>query len=137
MTVTQKLVDAINTRKNLSYPQKGYLLFQDVKGDGRNIKSLYVITGDNGGVSYSELNASTPRKRCAKLRDFLISDFLALPDERYSADLENCGHEKPRFVARFCGEWLRASPHNMQVPACVTYDAAVAYCVNHHEEMTS
>lgn len=87
MTVTQKLVDAINTRKNLSYPQKGYMLFQDVKGDGRNIKSLYVITND-GGVSYSELNAATPRKRCAKLRAFLVDNFLVLPDGRYTANLE-------------------------------------------------
>lgn len=134
MTVTQKLVDAINTRKNLSYPQKGYMLFQDVKGDGRNIKSLYVITNENGGVSYSELNAETPRKRCQKLRAHLESKFLALPDDRYTANLEFCGHEKPRFVPRFCGEWLRVAPHGTQAPACKTYDAAVAYCINHNEE---
>ena len=32
-----------------------------------------------------------------------------LPDNRYSADAEFCGYPKPRYVPRFCGEWLRDS----------------------------
>lgn len=27
-------------------------------------------------------------------------------DERYTLNLEYCGYEKPRYVMRFCGEWL-------------------------------
>lgn len=28
------------------------------------------------------------------------------PDRRYSVSAEYCGHDKPRHVARFCGEWI-------------------------------
>lgn len=30
-------------------------------------------------------------------------------DERYSVRLEYCGHEKPHYVVRFCGEWIGQS----------------------------
>lgn len=29
-----------------------------------------------------------------------------MPDARYTAELEYCGHAEPRLVVRFCGEWL-------------------------------
>jgi hypothetical protein len=31
------------------------------------------------------------------------------PDARYSIAQEYCGHAEPRFVARFCGEWIGQS----------------------------
>lgn len=27
-------------------------------------------------------------------------------DKRYTVSLEYCGYAKPRYVARFCGDWL-------------------------------
>lgn len=30
-------------------------------------------------------------------------------DARYSIALEYCGYEKPRYVARFCDEWIGQS----------------------------
>ena len=31
------------------------------------------------------------------------------PDRRYSVALEWCGQSTPRYVARFCGEWIGQS----------------------------
>jgi len=31
-------------------------------------------------------------------------------DNRYTITKEFCGYEKPRFVLRFCGEWIMQSP---------------------------
>lgn len=58
---------------------------------------------------------------------------LRLPDARYSTDREFCGQTKPRFIPRFCGEWIRLD--GKQVPACVTLDGARAYCHLHREQM--
>lgn len=33
-------------------------------------------------------------------------------DPRYTITREWCGHEKPRFIVRFCGEWV--SDHTTQ-----------------------
>jgi hypothetical protein len=30
-------------------------------------------------------------------------------DNRYTVTLEYCGEEKPRYIARFCGDWLGKS----------------------------
>lgn len=30
-------------------------------------------------------------------------------DKRYSVEREFCGHPEPRWVARFCGEWIGQS----------------------------
>jgi hypothetical protein len=32
-------------------------------------------------------------------------------DSRYRVAREWCGYSKPRWVARFCGEWLGQSEH--------------------------
>lgn len=62
---------------------------------------------------------------------------MKLPDKRYTADAEYCGHETPKHIARFCGEWIRdpdlwpdrpgnqAPPFNTRreaVKACVDYE---------------
>jgi hypothetical protein len=58
---------------------------------------------------------------------------MKLPDKRYSADPEFCGYETPRYVARFCGEWLRDSElwsdrAGNQAPAFKTRAEAVTAC---------
>ena len=34
---------------------------------------------------------------------------MASLDRRYTIAREYCGHARPRFVARFCGDWLGQS----------------------------
>lgn len=59
---------------------------------------------------------------------------MKLPDNRYSANAEWCGCETPRFVARFCGEWLRDSElwpdrAGNQCPSYETRKEAIQACV--------
>lgn len=69
MTTTDKLLKELNSKNNKSYPEIGYFYFADIKGDGRNIKSVYQVINENGGVSYAhELNSSNSRTRCKKIR---------------------------------------------------------------------
>ena len=44
------------------------------------------------------------------------------PDTRYTVTLEGTGHPQNRHVARWCGEWLGASPDKQD---------AWATCRNH------
>lgn len=44
------------------------------------------------------------------------------PDHRYAIRQEYCGDINPRWVARFCSEWLGAF---------TTSDAAAAHCRTH------
>lgn len=68
-TVTDKLLDELNAKKKLVYPQVGYFYFADIRGDGRNIRSVYQITSPGGGVCYAhELNDISSKKRCEKIR---------------------------------------------------------------------
>jgi hypothetical protein len=70
-TVTSRLVDKVNKAKGLKYPSIGYLLFQDIKGDGWSKPALYETINAGGGVSYSSLNGP-PRVRCKNLRRVLL-----------------------------------------------------------------
>jgi hypothetical protein len=78
MTITEKLLNELNELRGLKYPEKGYLYFADIKGDGRNIKSVYICSNSQGGhsVSYagSSLNDICARKRCAKIRAVIASE---------------------------------------------------------------
>ncbi len=76
-TTTDKLLEQLNALHGVKYPEKGYSYFADIKGDGRNIKSVYTIINEGGGVTYSSLNASTPAKRCQNIRE-AIGDLVAL-----------------------------------------------------------
>lgn len=67
-TTTERLLDELNKINGLEYPAIRFSYFADIKGDGRNIKSIYTIINAGGGVRYSTLNAETPHKRCAKIR---------------------------------------------------------------------
>lgn len=66
-TTTDQLVSMLNATRGKKYPESGYIIFSDIRGDGRNIKSLWVYL-PGGGVAYSEMNGKNPRERCAKLR---------------------------------------------------------------------
>lgn len=68
MNTTEKLLKELNAARGLKYPDIGYSYFADIKGDGRNIRSIYIIINENGGVCYSSLNGKTPRERCNKIR---------------------------------------------------------------------
>lgn len=61
-----------------------------------------------------------------------------LPDNRYSADAEFCGAKTPRYVPRFCGEWLRDSTlwplrAGKQSPAFETRKEAIAACISYEQ----
>ena len=78
-STTERLLEELNAAKGLSYPQVGYSYFADVKGDGRNIRSVYTIVNAQGGVTYSNFNAATPRQRCNKIRAAItaVNDYLS------------------------------------------------------------
>jgi hypothetical protein len=65
---TEKLLTALNAYRGKVYPDIGYSYFADIKGDGRNIRSIWTINNDKGGVTYSDLNGRNPRERCARIR---------------------------------------------------------------------
>lgn len=67
-TVTEKLLNQLNTARGLKYPDIGYSYFADITGDGRKRRSIYTIINAGGGVTYSEMNASNPRDRCDNVR---------------------------------------------------------------------
>lgn len=59
-----------------------------------------------------------------------------LPDSRYSADLIYGGWpDGPRFVPRFCGEWIRGDSGE-QRPGCKTREAAISYRIIHRQKFT-
>lgn len=58
---------------------------------------------------------------------------MMLPDSRYTAEREFCGHESAMFIPRFCGEWLRDSTiwperASNQAPAYHTQQEAIEAC---------
>jgi hypothetical protein len=70
MSTIDALCKAINDKQNIVYPNRGYFRFADIKGDGRNIRKVYVITNDNGGVTAC-YNGATYRQTAANLRSIL------------------------------------------------------------------
>ena len=63
---------------------------------------------------------------------------MKLPDKRYTATLEHCGHESPMWIARFCGDWLKDSelwPDRAacQAPPYETKQQAIAACVGYQQ----
>lgn len=55
-------LEKLNSSKGLVYPNIGYSYYADIKGDGRNIRSVYTITNADGGVTRSFMNGATKRK---------------------------------------------------------------------------
>lgn len=52
----------LNEKRGFAYPEVGYCYYGDIKGNRRNIKSLYTIINANGGVTRSNLNGYTMRE---------------------------------------------------------------------------
>lgn len=47
----------------------------------------------------------------------------ALPDRHYSVSPEFCGETKPKFVARFCDDWVgKANTEREAIELCVDYE---------------
>jgi hypothetical protein len=69
-TTIDKLCEELNKARRVQYPQRGYTYFADIKGDGRNIRRVYVITGDAGGVTTCH-NGATYRQTAKNLREVL------------------------------------------------------------------
>jgi len=68
MSTTKKLLAELNSAKGLSYPDIGYALYMDARGDGNYRPSVYIIINAGGGVTYSSLNATSARARCENIR---------------------------------------------------------------------
>lgn len=65
-TVRDHHIDAalctLNAKHGKSYPDIGYSYYADIKGDGRNMRQVYTIISEGGGVTRSHMNGATMRK---------------------------------------------------------------------------
>lgn len=68
MNTTEKLLAEYNRIRGLTYGDIGYTYFADIIGDGRNIRKVWVIVNEGGGVTLSRLHDSNARRRCTKIR---------------------------------------------------------------------
>jgi hypothetical protein len=64
-----KLCAAINEARRVTYPQKGYLMFSDIRGDGMRRRRVYMVTNDNGGVT--AIHNGSYRQTAKNLREVL------------------------------------------------------------------
>jgi hypothetical protein len=72
-TVIDKLIDEINkANKDCAYPQIGHMRYANITGDGRNYRTVYVITNEQGGVTACH-NGRTDRETAANLRSILAA----------------------------------------------------------------
>ena len=65
-----KLCEAINKARNVAYPEIGYLYFADVWGDGRNVRRVYSVCNNLGGVTRCH-NAASYKQTAQNLRQVL------------------------------------------------------------------
>ena len=117
MNTTEKLLQELNEKRGLSYPQVGYSYFADVKGNGSSSKAVYTIVNENGGVSRSHLNGS-PRVRCNKIRAEIaatgttvetVKDYgITIAGTRWTADIAELTGQPGRIVT---GYWHAGSYH--------------------------
>lgn len=69
MSTTKRLLAELNAARGLAYPDVGYTYFAGVTGAGGKYRpSVYTIINAGGGVTYSDLNDVSARKRCDKIR---------------------------------------------------------------------
>lgn len=52
----------LNAARGVAYPERGYLQWADIRGDGRNRRGLYATINDQGGVCSSGLRGKTMRE---------------------------------------------------------------------------
>jgi hypothetical protein len=62
-----KLLEEINLlNDNCKYPSMGYMYYANIAGDGRNYRTVYVITNSNGGVTAVH-NGKNPKETVKNL----------------------------------------------------------------------
>lgn len=66
-----KLCEAINKARGVTYPQKGFLMFSDIRGDGMRRRRVYAVMNDGGGVC-AVYNGSY-RQTAKNLREILTA----------------------------------------------------------------
>lgn len=66
-TIIDTLCQAINKTNRVIYPNVGYLMFANIRGDGRNKRSVYCVSNKQGGVT-SVHNGKTYRQTANNLR---------------------------------------------------------------------
>jgi len=67
----ERACQRLNKARGVKYPERGYIQWADIRGDGRNRRGLYVTINDQGGVTSSGLRGKTMRETVA------ILDFAA------------------------------------------------------------
>jgi hypothetical protein len=67
-TKTGKLLNQLNQLRGKVYPDKGFMFYADVRGDGMGRKGCYTIINGNGGVIANALNGIPARERCESIR---------------------------------------------------------------------
>lgn len=66
-----RMIEEVNKLNgNCQYPQVGHLRYANIAGDGRNYRTVYAITNNNGGVT-SVHNGATPQQTIKKLQAIL------------------------------------------------------------------
>ena len=71
--VIDRLCEDINkANQNCTYPQRGHIRYANIKGDGRNYRTVYVICNDQGGVRAVH-NGATTRHTANNLRSILAA----------------------------------------------------------------
>lgn len=65
-----KLCEAINKARRVTYPQRGYLMFADIRGEGLRRRRVYVVINDGGGVTAVH-NGASYQKTAENLREVL------------------------------------------------------------------
>lgn len=65
---TDELLAILNEARGFKSRDIGFSFFADIKGDGRDIRSVYTVINAGGGVTYSHMNAGSPKGRIQRIQ---------------------------------------------------------------------
>ena len=68
--IDRMIEDVNKLNGNCQHPQVGHLRYANIAGDGRNYRTVYAITNNNGGVTAVH-NGATPQQTIKKLQAIL------------------------------------------------------------------
>jgi len=71
-TKTEKLLNQLNQLRGKVYPDKGYMFWADVRGDGSGRKGCYTIINGDGGITSNKYSGVSNRVRCEWLRRDIV-----------------------------------------------------------------
>lgn len=91
--IIDQLCAHINAARGLKYPEKGYMQYSNIAGDGRSHRTVYVVTGDSGGLTACH-NGATPNETARNLR-FILSNLK----EKQAMETEFEQHAARAFFA--------------------------------------